>query len=88
MVEQLHQLGPIALRPGNLFLKEANAADRAQRRALLVEVLALSGNAGIADHHAAGFLSQVMSHETYHLRQKHATRKLLIFQGRPICCRF
>ena len=81
-----------------LFLEDADAAGRTQGGPLRIEVLAASRNAGIADEHAAGVgiwsaahgfpLSQIMSQVFYHLRQRHATRKALIFRGRPICCRF
>ena len=54
MVQHLRQLGAAALRAGCLFLEHALAAGRFQRRALLVEGLAIGRDAGISDHHGAG----------------------------------
>ncbi|CLP47629.1 Uncharacterised protein [Mycobacterium tuberculosis] len=36
-----------------IVLKDMNAADRAKRSTLLFEVLTLSGNVGVSDHHDA-----------------------------------
>ena len=71
MVEHPGQLGPVPLRPGRVFLEDADAAGRAKGGPLLVEVLAARRNAGITDEHSAGVgiwsaahgfpLSQIMS---------------------------
>ena len=70
-IEHPRQRGPISLRSGRLFLKDADAARRAQGGPLLVEVLAARRNTSIADEHAGGvrirlaghasLLSQIMS---------------------------
>ena len=52
MIEQPPQLGPVALRAAELFLKNPSAAGFAQRGPLLGEVLALGGHAGVADQRA------------------------------------
>lgn len=39
VVEHPHQLGPVALRPGSLFLEDADAAGRAKGGPLLLQVL-------------------------------------------------
>ncbi len=69
MIEQPPQLGPVALRPADLFLEDAGASGFAQSGALLGQILALGGHASVADQGAAGGswawsrLSQFMSRE-------------------------
>jgi len=55
MVKHPRQLGPIALRPGNLFLIDPLAAGRLQRGALLAQILIPGRNAGIAYQHSDAF---------------------------------
>ena len=54
MVQHLRQLAAAALRAGCLFLEHALAAGRFQRRALLVESLAVGRDAGISDKQGQG----------------------------------
>ena len=71
MVKHPRQLGPVPLRPGSLFLEDADAAGRAKGGPLRIEVLPARRDAGIADERppgvgiwlvAHGFpLSQIMS---------------------------
>ena len=78
-----------------LYGKTLQAATPKQGGTLRIEVLAASRNTGIADEHAAGVGIWLAAHGSpcrislsqvfYHLRQRYATRKPLIFRGRPIC---
>jgi hypothetical protein len=51
LVEQTGQLGPVALRPGDLLLVDAPAASLLQRRALQGEVLVVGADTRVANEH-------------------------------------